>query len=139
MEIVFFSGVTLSIILFLWQFTVCLSGYNRTYGGINETMLQGAVVYTIAESATESSSSTPSFHEDLTEDIVTRYVDETLPKSTIGGDYSIDFAFSSYQYFARGVWHNPMKVTITLNYSSPAYSASRSKSFRITQGAAHES
>lgn len=139
MEIVFFSGVTLSLILFLWQFTYCLGGYNRTLNGIDATMMQNAVVYSLGDS--EDNSSTvmmPYFDGTIAKSVVTEYVGETLPKATIGGDYSVDVELSGYRVIIKGSGLYPMKITITLDYDSPAYSASRSKSFRISKGAAYE-
>lgn len=142
MEIVFFSGVTLSLVLFLWQFTYCLGGYNQTFEGITVTLLQNAVTYEYSEQnkILIISSDQPYFHETLTKSLVEQYVDETLPGATFGGDYELDFAFSQYRYYASRKPRYPMKVTITLAYESPAYSATRSKSFQITKkGAAYES
>lgn len=141
MEIVFFSGLTVSLALFLWQFTYCLSGFNRTLGGITATMMQNAVTYDEANTNVSSSiiSEKPYFSTYIVKSIVTQYIDETLPGAVLGGDYSLSFFFSDYQKIVNRNPRFPMEVTILLDYESPAYSASRSKTFIITKGAAYES
>lgn len=140
MAIVFFSTLTVSLALFLWQFTYCLSGYNRTFEGISVTMLQNAVTYDPpnGDFLRIGKSVDPYFNTTAVKVIVTRYVSDALPKATLGGNYSLDFGFSEYRQ--RVFWqdHCPAKVTITLEYESAAYSASRSKSFIITEGVPNE-
>lgn len=141
MEIAFFSGTTLSLILFLWQFTYCLSGYNKTFAGITATMLQNAVIVSMDEDVSLIvKPEKPYFGEAIVQAIVGKYVNSTMPSAVIGGNYGLSFSFSEHQYSRnRFNEYYPMMVTITLNYSSPIYSASREKSFRITEGAAYES
>lgn len=139
MGIVFLSGVVLSIILSLWQFTYCLSGFNRTYEGIDVTMMQNAVSFDYSDSmgATLSGQS-PYFNVYLTKKIINDYIDENLPNFTIGGTYSVTITFSDYQTYFGNLGFFPKNVKVALSYASPVYSANRNKNFRISKGAAYE-
>lgn len=138
MEIVFLGGVILSVIVSLWQFTYCLNGFNRTYNGINATMMQNAVTYNYDELGRLTFGKIPYFNADLVYFMLDEYLDENLSEATIGGDYSLGLSFGEYQRKAGSLRAYPMKVTITLDYESPIYSVTRQKSFRIAKGAAYE-
>lgn len=140
MIISFFSALAVSISLYLWQFTYCLSGYNRTFEGISVTMLQKAVTIVTLEGDYAPSVTIfgrPYFAENITKAIVNQYVDETLPSNTLGGSYDVNFLFGGYlNYYNRQI--QPTTVSITLSYESASYSATRTKNFRIVKGSSYE-
>lgn len=140
MIITFFSALLVSLSLYLWQFTYCLSGYNRTFEGINVAMLQKAVTVILVEGSNNTSVTVfgrPHFSEETTKSIVNQYVSKTLPSNTLGGTYEIDYKFGEYVYYTYH-YIQPTTVSITLSYSSPAYSAERTKNFRIVKGSTYE-